>query len=307
MVAPDLPPDPDREVHVHLPEHDLRKLATARDPLAVVEAHRLNVCLRIAWLLGCRMCPECPRCNSGPWGCQDLFGSNMRPTGGVLGGVAAFELGTEFQQMGTPHGHGQAHVVCLYQFATLQDVAKAVEEGFKATRSMVLVDDMRSFQDWFHVERPLDAKEQVSYGKKAEEEFFEGFSAPSNDALCQIPAFLYEDAMRPAPDVTFGSTYANTGDWDTLRKEGQDFAKLYLRDAQFVFNRVQRHVHRRLKDGTYEPLNSCKPKGKKGSQVKKRIAKRKADFPKNNLLTEKTVLICPGMARRFKHLSLIHI
>ena len=80
----------------------------------------------------------------------------------------------------------------------------------------------------------------------------------------------------------------------------RDFAKLYLRDAQFVFNRVQRHVHRRLKDGTYEPLNSCKPKGKKGRKVKKKILKCKADFPKDNLLTEKTVLVCQGMARRFK-------
>ena len=86
---------PDYEIKIELPEYDIRRLASARDPLAVVEAHRLNVCLRLAWLLGVRMCPECPRCNESGWGCQDLFGSNMRPTGGILGGVLAFEGGNE--------------------------------------------------------------------------------------------------------------------------------------------------------------------------------------------------------------------
>ena len=101
-------------VDIDLPEYDIRQTATARDPLAVVEAHRLNVCLRLAYLLGLRMCPLCPRCNDGPWGCQDLFGSNMRPTGGTLGGAVALEIGNEHQQHGTPHAHGQVHIMCLY-------------------------------------------------------------------------------------------------------------------------------------------------------------------------------------------------
>ena len=72
-------------VDIDLPEYDIRQTAAAQDPLAVVEAHRLNVCLRLAYLFGLRMCPRCPRCNNEFWGCQDLFGSNMRPTGGTLG------------------------------------------------------------------------------------------------------------------------------------------------------------------------------------------------------------------------------
>ena len=96
-VAGSCGPRPDRSsyesgaredyVDIDLPEYDIRRIATARDPLAVVEAHRLNVCLRLACLLGLRMCPRCPRCNNEPWGCQDLFGSNMRPTGGTIGGA----------------------------------------------------------------------------------------------------------------------------------------------------------------------------------------------------------------------------
>ena len=39
-------------VDMELPEYDIRQVAAARDPLAVVEAHRLNVCLRLAYLFG---------------------------------------------------------------------------------------------------------------------------------------------------------------------------------------------------------------------------------------------------------------
>ena len=122
-------------------------------------------------------------------GCQDLYGSNMRPMGGTLGGMVSLEVGSENQQHGTLHGHGQAQVVCMYQYATLQEIARRVEEGLKLTQTMGLVDEMRDFQDWFHVERSLDVEVHDAYGDKAEEEFFDGFSAPSNAPLCQTPAF----------------------------------------------------------------------------------------------------------------------
>ena len=68
-------------VTVELPEYDLRRAATARDPLAVIEGYKIEILLRLAILLGVRMCPKCPRCNSIGYGlgCQDRFGSNMRP------------------------------------------------------------------------------------------------------------------------------------------------------------------------------------------------------------------------------------
>ena len=48
-------------VTVELPEYDLRRAATARDPLAVVEGYKIEILLRLAILLGVRMCPNCPR------------------------------------------------------------------------------------------------------------------------------------------------------------------------------------------------------------------------------------------------------
>ena len=37
----------------------------------------------LAAVLGLRMCPQCLRCNSRPMGCQDKFGSNVQPSGGI--------------------------------------------------------------------------------------------------------------------------------------------------------------------------------------------------------------------------------
>ena len=54
----------------------------------------------------------------------------MRPTGGAIGGVSAFEIGNEHQQHGTPHGHGQAHVVCIYQYTTLRAIAEEIEKAW---------------------------------------------------------------------------------------------------------------------------------------------------------------------------------
>ena len=79
----------DDAVTMELPDYELRRLLTARDPRAVVEAYMIEVRLRLALLLGIRMCPRCPHCNaegsSAP--CQNRFGSNMLPMGGILGGV----------------------------------------------------------------------------------------------------------------------------------------------------------------------------------------------------------------------------
>ena len=109
---------PREEVCLELPEYDLRRAATARDPLAVVEGYKVQVLLRLAAVLGVRMCPRCPRCNDTRFGCQDRFGSNMRPVGGVLGGMSALGGGTEHQGNGTPHYHAEGHLVCAYQFDT---------------------------------------------------------------------------------------------------------------------------------------------------------------------------------------------
>eukprot|EP00973_Karenia_brevis_P086127 11944882-Karenia_brevis.AAC.1 len=72
------------DVVIELPEYDLRRAYTAQEPHAVIEAYKIGIYLRLATLLGLRMCPNCPRCNNKGGGCSNIFGSNMRPGGGVL-------------------------------------------------------------------------------------------------------------------------------------------------------------------------------------------------------------------------------
>ena len=282
---------PEEEVQIDLPEYDIRRVMTAEDPLAVVEAHRINICFRLAWLLGVRMCPSCPRCNDCEWGCQDLNGSNMRPFGGILGGALAFEGGTEYQAKATPHFHGQVHVVCVYQFSTLKKIAAKIEEG------LLLTHDMKSFQDWYHVERPLNDEAHESYAGRAEQEFYARLKAPEHNPLCATSAFLQEDADAGSAGSISAGTYEHPATMKALETEGQRFLQQYYLDAQFVFSRVQHHVHKTCKDGKHEPLNACakKQRGKKTTRISE-ICKH--DFPRKATPGE-TVLICQGLAKKF--------
>ena len=111
-----------RRLSLQLPGYDLRRVAIARDPLAVVEGFRVEIFLKLASILGVRMCPRCPRCNDGKLGCQDKFGNNMRPMGGVLGGMNALGGAGENQGHGTPHLHAEGHIACAYQYGTLTEI-----------------------------------------------------------------------------------------------------------------------------------------------------------------------------------------
>ena len=71
----------------------------------------------------------------------------------------------------------------------------------------------------------------------AEQGFFAGFAAKTDSPLCQIPAFLHEDATDPALE-TLGAAYAKPSKLDALEREGTHFADRYLRDAQFVYTDV---------------------------------------------------------------------
>ena len=122
---------PEEEVEscdVELPTYELRRIIATRDPLAVIDAHDLNIRLRLARIMGVRMCPTCPRCNDTNRPCQNKFGSNMLPQGGFCGLCPALTLASEHQGLGTPHGHGQAHIVCVYQYGTLPETAEMIKK-----------------------------------------------------------------------------------------------------------------------------------------------------------------------------------
>ena len=108
---------------MELPEYDLRKAMCASDPLSVIEGYKIEIYLRLATLCGLRMCPDCPSCNVKGIGCQDKFGSNVRPGGGIFGAAVALGAGTEHQGYGTPH--------CMVKFMSTVSFSTTVKGNFK--------------------------------------------------------------------------------------------------------------------------------------------------------------------------------
>ena len=70
----------------------------------------------------------------------------MRPCGGVLGGASAVGGGTEHQGCGTPHFHGEVHLVNMYQYRTLADI------GRMFTEKQIDLEAMNNYQEWVHKE-----------------------------------------------------------------------------------------------------------------------------------------------------------
>ena len=57
----------------------------------------------------------------------------MRPMGGVNGGMNAMGGGNEHQLFGTPHFHAQGHVVSVYQYCTMEEIAETLDGFDKAS------------------------------------------------------------------------------------------------------------------------------------------------------------------------------
>ena len=88
---------------------------------------------------------------------------------------------------------------------------------------------------------------------------------------------LHADAQDKRKELSFTQVQKDEALVPAWEAEGRNFTSAYLRDAQFVFNRVQHHVHHKQADGTYLPLNSCKPKTRRG---KKSRQSRLLEVPK---------------------------
>jgi hypothetical protein len=128
--SPKLEEPSEDEVVLDLPDYEFRRLLLARQPLSVVDAFNVTVRVVLARTLGLRMCPRCPHCNADRSGspCQDEFGSNMLPMGGVLGGVEVLGGAVEHQRGGAPHFHLLGGVVSIYQHGTLLEIASRISE-----------------------------------------------------------------------------------------------------------------------------------------------------------------------------------
>ena len=109
------------------------------------------------------------------------------------------------------------------------------------------------------------------------------------------PAFIYDDANAIGAATEAQRKEKWTTDVESLI-DGSEYRKKYLRHVQFVFSRVQHHVHQRTKKG-YVPLRNCARKGRKRCVAGDTC---KADFPMTNLRVAKSMLECRGVAKKLK-------
>ena len=130
--SPSLDPHPDDVFDVHIPGFDARRMLLAADPLAAVNAFFIQIRTVHATILGVRMCPYCPHCNSDTdRPCQDACGSNAEAMGGIAGRVDAMFGAVEAQKStGTLHYHCFIFVQRVHQFSTLKEIALKLQEGF---------------------------------------------------------------------------------------------------------------------------------------------------------------------------------
>ena len=139
---------------------------------------------------------------------------------------------------------------------------------------------LHDFQNWFHREEPFDAEQYDKDCETVEADWHDRFDDRAHDALCATPAYIAHDN---APTM-----WSDTGVTEAAaRTEGETYTSTYFRGAQFVFSRVQHHIHKRTKTG-YQPLGTC---------LKKGLKKPKCGFPKTKQISERSLVTCCGNAR----------
>ena len=123
------PNDKEEEAEFDLPDYDLRRLITARDPLSCVCAFDVISRVVLPSMFGFRMCPQRPHCALSKNPCMDRFGSNATPMGGFAGRPDAMVGAKEAQKAeGCLHLHFFVFMQMASQFCTLHAIAEMLRK-----------------------------------------------------------------------------------------------------------------------------------------------------------------------------------
>ena len=155
------------------------------------------------------------RLNARP--CQNIFGTNSLPMGGPLALAATLGGATEFQKKTTPRFHCQAHLVNMYQFRTLADIADAIQKAWVDPLTVV------RFQEWVHSEMAPDTELYRAEKAAVRAAWLQGYGDGKHDDLCKIPLCMQDKVCS------------------------EDWLAQYNRDVQFAFSRMQEPYHQKTK------------------------------------------------------------
>ena len=269
----------EEDVEIDLPEYDLRRTMTARDPLCCVYAFWVNVTCLLPLLYGLRMCPDCPRCVSSNSPCMDVFGSNATPMGGSAGRADAMVGAIEAQKAeGVLHLHLFLFLQMAHQFLTLHDIAERLKQGLLSAESMkTFVSTVRcaSYPD---VEKFSEERKEVE----------EAWPAYADDrVLSKAPGFVYECSGTSLTGTAHSSPDLGNPAW---LQDGVAWKKKYDQRLQHVMSRMNHHIHpvSNAVTGERKPLKSCCKKD--APQI------CKGGFPLESEITDVPLIVCPCVA-----------
>ena len=265
-------------VEIDLPEYDLRKLMTSKDPLACVHAYDVAVRLILPALYGLRMCPECPHCALSERPCMDSFGSNATPMGGSMGRADALIGATEAQKAeGVLHLHFFLFVQMAHQFCSLMEIAALFQ-----TR-LVSIDALKRYHDYVRCAKYPD----VDAFNKQRDEIEQAWPAYAQDTtLARPPAYAWESLQKQCPHTLEKST-----DFEAWKEEGLQWINRSNERLQHVLSHMNHHIHPLKLDGSGERrlLDGCKNKSNPNVC--------KGGFPLENELTPVPLLVCRCIAQ----------
>ena len=268
---------PVEKVFAKIPSWSERRKVLAQDPMASVDGFRILVDATLRHLFGVRTCPDCPRCNEGDTPCQDLFGSNAVPGGGIFGRVDAYFVSIEAQKsIGSLHAHCQVFIQCLHQHTPLQEVFEIIRDDVNDRGKQV----MKEY---------LEYKERVCRQVYSERMDADVIDKNLDEAEKSWPEFKTEGGLLCRP--TFQTRTLNKAATQMEARQDADVWETnYLhKDVQYLQERKQHHVH--LKDeetGDRVPLPACRRKDNP------KLCK--ADYPRTSQIIDTAIVVCPGRA-----------
>ena len=295
-----------------MPNYDTRRALIAKDSLASVEGFRVMVMLAYEHLFGMRVCPNCPHCNhderDNP--CQDCFGSNATPEGGVFGRIDAGYTSFEAQKStGSLHAHSQLFVQCLHQHEPLSEVLKQL------TLKPELAEKYLKYKE--HVCRQVYADENLvkswdnGRGQGRRREVERDWPEYSNTSvLVETPTYTRESTAGGSHEKNEAASDMNSfvrqGDPHNKERanpprsmrdkiqQGKDWLHQYLHQhVQRIQELKQHHVHMwNQEKNDYVVLEHCRRKDKKNEC--------KSHFPRTKWLISQSVVLCKGLLQQME-------
>ena len=230
-----------------LPSYKDRQKLLARNPLACADGFRILCRLVFRDLFGVRACANCPDCNMSRGPCQDIFGSNASPEGGVYGRADACIGSCENQKSGALHLHGQLFVQCIHQLTPLKEIMAKIRAGRRDIVEGSLAYNAHVCKQTYD-EREGWEREDGSGRRLEREEKWPEYE----DVALMLSRPAYQ---RHQPNIHVLSPEVPRS---VLVEDGEAWSESFNGDVQLLQEHKQHHVHIPDQDGVRQPLTHCR-------------------------------------------------